>query len=150
LAAFDIEGVLDPIERAVPAPQIKIILQRRAWRQVFRDRPPLATGAQDVDQAVDDLARIHRSLVAAALGWWNMRLDQRPLLVAQVRGIAQAAAIIASAVFLRPDRRRLPKESGRPLESQMTQPIQYVPGHTLWHNEIHFLRWLRHNSGPMR
>ena len=27
---------MDPIERAVPTPQIKIIVQRRAWRQVFR------------------------------------------------------------------------------------------------------------------
>ena len=104
---------MDPIERAVPTPQIKIIVQRRAWRQVFRDRPPLATGAQDVHQAVDDLAQLHRSLVAAALGWRNMRLDQRPLLVSQVRGIAQTAAIVASTVFLRPQWRRLPKESAR-------------------------------------
>ena len=88
---------MDPIERAVPAPQIKIVVQRRAWRQIFRDRPPLGTGAQDVHQAVDDLAQIHRSLVAAALGWRNMWLDQRPLLVGEVRGIAQMAAIVASS-----------------------------------------------------
>jgi hypothetical protein len=42
-----------------------------------------------------------------------MRLDQRPRLVGQVRGIAQAAAIVASAIFLRPRRRRPPKESRR-------------------------------------
>ena len=103
------------IRSSVP-PQLhrsKIIVHRRAWRQVFRDRPPLATGAQDGHRAVDDLAQSHRSLVAAALGWWNMRLDQRPRLVGQARGIAQAAAIVASAVFLRPRRRRPRKESRR-------------------------------------
>ena len=103
---------MDPIERAVPGPQIKIIVQRRARRQIFRERSPLATGAQDVHQAVDDLAQLYRSFVAAALGRWNMRLDQRLLLVGQVRRIAQAAAVVASAAFLRPHR-RLPKESGR-------------------------------------
>ena len=89
---------MDPIERAVPTPQIKIIVQRRAWRQVFRDRPPLATGAQDVHQAVDDLAQLDRSLVAAALGGWNMRLDQRPLLVGQVRGIVNWTPFVGPRV----------------------------------------------------
>lgn len=104
---------MNPIERAVPVPQIKIIVQRRAWRQVLRDRTPLAAGAQDVHQAVDDLTQLHRSLVAAAPGWWNVRRDQRPFLVGQVRRIAQAAAVVARAVFIRPYRRRLPRESGR-------------------------------------
>ena len=74
---------------------------------------------------------LHRSLVAAALGRGNMRLDQRPLLVGQVRRIAQAAAVVASAVFLRPHRRRLPKNQATSLESQMIPMTQYVPGQSL-------------------
>ena len=49
---------MDAVERAVPAPQIKIIVQRRAWRQVFRDRAPLAACAEDVYQTVGNLAHI--------------------------------------------------------------------------------------------
>ena len=41
---------MDAIERAVPAPQIEIIVRGRAWRQVFRNRAPLAARAQDVHQ----------------------------------------------------------------------------------------------------
>ena len=47
LAALRIKRVVDAIERAVPAPQVEIILQRRARRQVLSDRPPLTAGAQD-------------------------------------------------------------------------------------------------------
>jgi hypothetical protein len=97
---------MDAIERAVPAPQIEIVIQRRARWQVFRNRPPLAAGAQDVHQPVDNLAQLDRALVAAALGRRNAGLDQSPFVVAQVTRIAQAAAVIACAVLGR--RRRLP------------------------------------------
>src|ERR1700727_733838 len=109
---------MTPLERAVPTPKIKIIIQRRAWRQVFRDRPPLAAGAQDIHQTVDDLAQLHRSLVAPAPGWPNMQPDQRPLFIGQVRGIAQATAIVACAVFLPPHRRGSSKNQAASLESQ--------------------------------
>jgi hypothetical protein len=38
------------------APQVEIIVERRARRQVLGDRPPLTPGAQDIHQAVDDFA----------------------------------------------------------------------------------------------
>jgi hypothetical protein len=39
---------MDAIERAVVAPQIKIVEKRAAWRQIFRNRPPLASRAGSV------------------------------------------------------------------------------------------------------
>ena len=45
LATPCVKRVVDAIERAVPAPQIEIIVDRRARRQVLGDRPPLAAGA---------------------------------------------------------------------------------------------------------
>ena len=104
---------MDPIERAVPTPQIEIFVQGRARRQVLGDRPPLAAGAQDVHQPVDDLAQVHRALVAAALSWRDAGLDQSPLLVGHVTRIAQVATVIAGAGLGRPNRRRLLSESGR-------------------------------------
>src|SRR5271165_7337421 len=45
LATPCVKRIMDAIERAVPAPQIEIIVDRRARRQVLGDRPPLAAGA---------------------------------------------------------------------------------------------------------
>jgi diadenosine tetraphosphatase ApaH/serine/threonine PP2A family protein phosphatase len=116
---------MDGVERAVPAPQIEIIVQARAWRQVFRDRAPLAARAQDVHQTVDNLAHVHRPLIPTALGRRDTGLDQRPFRIGQVARIAKMAAVVAGTVFGRP-RRRLPQNQAATLESQT-----YVPGQTL-------------------
>jgi hypothetical protein len=49
---------MNEVERAVPTPPIKIIMQGRSWLQIFRDRPPLAARAQHAYQTIDDLAQI--------------------------------------------------------------------------------------------
>ena len=51
-AALHIKRVMDAIERAVVAPQVEIIVHRATWRQIFRDRPPLAPGANYVGPTV--------------------------------------------------------------------------------------------------
>ena len=69
---------MDAIQRAVPAPQVEIVEQRAARRQVFRDRPPLASRAQHIHDPVHHFAHVDVALVAAALGRRNQRLDMRP------------------------------------------------------------------------
>ena len=81
---------MDAIERAVPVPQIEVVMQRRARRQVLRDRPPLAAGAQNVHKSVDDLVQIHGPLVAPAPGRRNKGRDQRPFFVGHIARITQA------------------------------------------------------------
>src|SRR5271169_78760 len=105
LAALRIKRVVDAIERAVPAPQVEIIVERRARRQVLGDRPPLTPGAQDLYQAVDDFAHDDMTPIAAALGRRNERLHKRPFLVRQIARIAQPTSVIASAILARPHRR---------------------------------------------
>ena len=83
---------MDAIERAVPAPQIEIIMQGRAWRQVLRDRAPLAASGQDVHQTIHDLADVHRALIAARLGRRDMQLDQCPFRIGQIARIAQPSS----------------------------------------------------------
>ena len=95
------------IERAIPTPQVEIIVQRRARRQVFRDGPPLTTGGENIHEAVHNLAQDHCAFVAAAPAWRDQRLDQFPFVVGEVAGIAQMAAVISRAVFIRPHRRPL-------------------------------------------
>ena len=77
------------IERAIPTPQVEIIIQRRARRQVFRDGPPLTTGGKNIHEAVHNLAHDHRAFVATAPAWRDQRFDQLPFAVGEVAGIAQ-------------------------------------------------------------
>src|SRR6202007_3187626 len=105
LTTLYVERVMDAIERAVPSPQVKIVVHGAARRQVLRHRSPLATGAQHIHQAIDHLAHIDRALVAAALGWRNQWLHQRPFLISQIARIAWPASVVTTAVLLRPHRR---------------------------------------------
>src|SRR5271165_1071223 len=66
--ALHVERRVDALERAVPTPKVEVIVKRRARRQVLRDGAPLAAGAEDVHQAVDDLAHVDMTSVAAAPG----------------------------------------------------------------------------------
>jgi hypothetical protein len=49
---------MDAIERAVVAPQIELIEKRATWRQIFRDRPPLASRAQNIHDPVHHFALV--------------------------------------------------------------------------------------------
>src|ERR1700712_2116645 len=102
LAAFNIKRVVDAIERAVVGPAAEVVVHRAARRQILRQRSPLAAGAQEVHQTVDNSALVDRALVAAAFGGWDQRLDPVPLIVGQVAGITQLAAVVATSVLVRP------------------------------------------------
>src|SRR4051812_7227834 len=95
---------MDAIERAVPGPQLEVAVHRRARSQILRYGPPLAAGAEDVHQAVDHLAHVHRALVAAALGRRDERRHMAPFLIGQIARIAQLAAVVPRAVLDRPHR----------------------------------------------
>ena len=89
-----------------PTPQVEIIVERRARRQVLGDRPPLTPGAQDIHQAIDDFAHDDMTPIAAALGRRNERLHKRPFLVCQIARIAQPTSVAARPRLLaRPHRR---------------------------------------------
>jgi hypothetical protein len=71
LPARHIKRLMNTIERAVPAPQIEIIVHRALRRQVLRARQPLAARVQDIHDPVHHFAHIDVALVAAALGRWK-------------------------------------------------------------------------------
>ena len=52
LAAFYVERVMDLLQRAVVAPQAKVVVYRAAWRQILRNVAPLASGAEDIHDGV--------------------------------------------------------------------------------------------------
>ena len=94
--------MMNAIERPVIAPAIEVVVHRALWRQILWQRVPLAACAQDIHDAVDDFADVHRPLVAAALGGRDLRFDLRPFLVGQVALVAQMAAVVAAAILGRP------------------------------------------------
>ena len=105
---------MDALERAVPTPKVEVIVEGRARRQILRDGAPLAAGAENVHDAVDNLAYVDVALVAAAFGRRNQRYDMPPFGVGQIARIAQPAAVLASAVFVAPHWRPL-RRFGAPL-----------------------------------
>src|SRR4029450_7037519 len=81
-----------------------IAVDRAARGQVLRDRPPLATRAEHVHQAVDDLAHVARALVAARFRGRDQGSHERPLLIGQVTPVAKRAAVVTRAVLVGPHR----------------------------------------------
>ena len=76
-----------------------------AERRLVKGLPkPETFDSQHIHQPVHYLAHVHRALVAASLGTRYRRLDQRPLLISQVAGIAQLAAVVAGTVLGGPHR----------------------------------------------
>jgi hypothetical protein len=75
-----------------------------AGRQIFGNVTPLAAGAQNIHDAVDDRAHIHSSFIAAFLGRRDKRLDQCPLRVGQIARIAQVVTVIFCSVLDCPHR----------------------------------------------
>src|SRR6476620_2723104 len=93
---------MDPRQRAIVLPALEVVVDRAARRQVFGQLRPLAPRAQDIHHPVDDRSHVHSALVAAPLGWRNRRPNQRPFLVGKVARVAQFAAVVATAVLVRP------------------------------------------------
>src|SRR5665213_2484778 len=104
VSARHIERVMDAFQSAVPTPQLEVVVNRTAWWQVFRNRPPLAACTQNVQNAVHHFAHIDMPLVAAALGRRDLWCHTGPLLVGQVAGVSQSAAVITSTILCRPHR----------------------------------------------
>ena len=74
LAHRYIERVVDPLQCSVPFPQHQVPVHGALGRKVFRQRLPLAARPQHIEDAVENLADVHRAFSAAAFGRRNERL----------------------------------------------------------------------------
>ena len=120
LAAQHVEGVVDALQRPIIIPAAEIVIDRAAWRQIFRQRRPLAPGGENVHDPIHNSAHIDRSPVATPFGARDHRADYSPLFVRQVTRIAQLTAVIPGTIVLRPHRRSVPE----PDENHPSQEIQ--------------------------
>src|SRR5450631_651537 len=69
-AAFEVQRVMDAIQRAVIPPVAEITIQRAFWRQVFGNVTPLASRAQHIHHAVENFPHIDFALAPAMLRGW--------------------------------------------------------------------------------
>jgi len=139
LARGDIERMVDALQRAVPIPQHEVRMRCTLRRQVLRQRLPLATRREHIEDCVENLANIHLAPTAATLGRRDHRLDQRPFGIRQIARVSQAASIRRAAVFGFPHR-ALPQENHAPdKESHPIHSTQEVSGSALrgWYPRAH-------------
>ena len=121
--------MVDAVERAVPVPQVEILPNRAAGRQVLRQRLPLAPRPEHVKDGVQDLSDVHGPRPPAAFGRADERRDQRPFRIGHVAGIAQPPSICRCPMLRLPH--RSPSDSERSRESQPTLTPQLLPGWAL-------------------
>jgi hypothetical protein len=131
LAAQHIKRMMDPVDRAVICPEIKVSVNRAFRRQIYWYRPPLAAGRQNIHQAVDDFPQIDRPFSTAAFRGRDQWTNQGPLGVGQITGITSTDTIIPLTVFYRPQWRSSGSIATTTTESQMTHPIHIYSGQTL-------------------
>jgi len=130
LSAFHVEGMIQPIQSAIIAPEREITVHCAARWQILRNGSPLTTGAEDLHQAVDHFAHSHRALIASRLGRRNFPFDDGPLLIGEITGVTQLAAIITTTIIVRPHW-AAPANRTTTIESQVIPMIQDVMGQTL-------------------
>src|ERR1700674_5010810 len=112
-------------------------MRRALRRQVLGQCLPLATRREHVEDCVENLANIHLAPTAAALGWRDHRLNQRPFGIRQVTRISQTTPLSSAAMFRFPhlgtpqSTIRVPHN-----ESQMIHPTQQLSGSALSRSAI--------------
>src|SRR5438045_9296747 len=105
--------MMDALQRAVPVPQVQIVVHRTLRRQVLRQSLPLASRPKDIEDPVQHLTHVHRALATAMSCRWDHGLHNRPLGIAQIARVTKAIAVRGNAVFGLPHR-ALSRESSAP------------------------------------
>jgi hypothetical protein len=99
LAALDIEGVMDAIQRPVMGPVAKVAIDRTPRWQVLGDGALLASLAQHVHQAVHQMPLVHLSPAPAVPSQRNQRRDMRPFGVGDVARVSKMSATVSRTIF---------------------------------------------------
>lgn len=93
---------MDAIKHPVAAPFPEVVVDRGVRRKILRQLPPLAAGAIDVANGVENPAHVGRAAAPARTRRREHRLDDCPLLVAYVARIASLAWLMRLAVIVGP------------------------------------------------
>jgi hypothetical protein len=107
---------MDPRQCPVVLPALEVAVQGAAGRKVFGDVALLATGAQHIHDAVDDLANIDLPISPPMFGGRDLSFNERPFLVGQIAWVAKLVPVVPGAVLW--SRHAAPRESVPIIESR--------------------------------
>src|SRR5687767_8845655 len=84
---------MDAPQGAVPVPQIEVLPDRAARREVLWQGLPLAPRPEHIEDGVEHLAHVDRPRTPAAFGRPDQRRNQRPFCIGQIARVAQSVPI---------------------------------------------------------
>jgi hypothetical protein len=93
---------VNPIEHAVARPFPEIIVHRTVRRKIFWQLPPLATRPTYIADRVEHLAHVCIALAPTRARWRDHRLNDSPLVVADITRIPSTSRLVRLALFVRP------------------------------------------------
>src|SRR5215212_6008959 len=128
IANLLVEGKVQAVEHTIAVPAHEPAVHRAARWQVPGQGSPLATGAQQIQHRIEDLAQALRG--GLSLGGLNEeRPHQVPFGIGQVTRVAQTRSVVVASVRGSPHRRLY--KSAPASESQPTTKTQISLGRAL-------------------
>jgi hypothetical protein len=106
---------MDPRQRPVVLPALKVAVRGTSGRQVLWDVTPLATRTEHVHDAVDDFPNIDLPIASPMFGGRDLSFNVRPFLVGEVTRVAKLVPVVSGAVLWSPH--AAPRESVPRIES---------------------------------
>ena len=89
---------MDPVQRPVPTPLVEVAPDGALGREVDGQVTPLASGAEDIEDGVEDVPHVRLAGPPAAGFGRDMGLDQGPLGVGDVAGVMVHSHTITTLV----------------------------------------------------
>src|SRR5271157_5244164 len=89
--------MVDVLQCPIIVPAIQIFVQGAFRWQILGHIAPLTARAENVHDAVDEVAFISRAVASAALGRRDQRFDERPLIVGQITRVSQFVAVVSGS-----------------------------------------------------
>ena len=86
-AHFVAQGLVEPLPQSDPAPRREVFEDRGPRREVIGQQPPLAAGAVEIEDGVEDHPAWMFDRSSARFGLRNPRLDNLPFLVGEITGV---------------------------------------------------------------
>ena len=99
---LDEQSEVKSLQRAIPVPQLEVVMDRAARRQILRQSAPLASRGKQVKDAVHNLTDIHPAMPARTLLRRDQRFDQRPFGIRHIARIPEPLSLVKLAIVLGP------------------------------------------------
>src|SRR4051794_23751114 len=95
---LDEQREVNVVQRAIPFPQLEVVMDRAARRQILRQEAPLASRGKNIKDGVHNLAYNHLAAAAVTLFRRDERRDQRPFGIRHITRIAKSLSLVMLAI----------------------------------------------------